>query len=286
MKMHSKSAQMRRDEKCGPQTGDSMLAVRVPGSLHLPRVIAPVAGRRRSLIDLPCRPAPDRLPAMPRNASPPRSPEAQATAEIAVSAARLIADEGMDYASAKRRAARDVLGEGAASRGLLPDNDQVEEEVRRHLRLFGGAEHPALLAALRRHALVLMRRLQHFDPRLVGAVLNGTATAFSDLQLHLYSDDVKEVEIHLLNDGVDFGVDEGDAEPGGPLERIHFLTELRLDAGRRHRTGVVLALYPSIAIRQAPRHRSTETGLHPVEASGRANAAQLETLLAAGTGRA
>lgn len=219
--------------------------------------------------------------AMPRNPSPSRS-DFHATAEIAVSAARLIADEGLDYASAKRRAARDVLGDGASSRGLLPDNDQVEAEVRRHLRLFGGDEHPALLGALRRHALGWMRRLERFEPRLVGAVLNGTATEFSDVQLHLYSDDVKDVEIHLLNEGVDFDVDEGDAEPGGPAERIHFMTELRLDSGQRHRTGVVLALFPSIAIRQAPRHRSTDADLHPVEASGRATIDQLATLLAAG----
>lgn len=220
---------------------------------------------------------------MPRTPTPPRTPDAQATAEIAVGAARLIADEGLDYASAKRRAARDVLGDGATSRGLLPDNDLIESEVRRHLRLFGGEEHPILLAALRRHALTLMRRLEQFEPRLVGAVLNGTATEFSDVQLHLYSDDVKEVEIHLLNEGVDFDVDEGDPEPGGPVERIHFLTDLRLPSGRRHRTGVVLALYGSIAIRQAPRHRSNDADLHPIEASGRATIEQLETLLDAGT---
>jgi hypothetical protein len=219
---------------------------------------------------------------MPRNSSPPRSPDAHATAEIAVGAARLIADEGLDYASAKRRAARDVLGDGAVSRGLLPDNDQVEAEVRRHLRLYGGEEHPRLLSALRRHATVLMRGLEPFDPRLVGAVLNGTATEFSDLQIHLYCDDVKAVEIHLLNEGVDFDVDEGDPEPGGPAERIHFITELRLASGQRHRTGVVLALFPSVAIRQAPRQRSTDADLHPVEASGRATITQVETLLASG----
>ena len=216
---------------------------------------------------------------MPRNTPAPRPLDAQTTTEIAVGAARLIADEGMDYATAKRRAARDVLGEGANTRGLLPDNDQVEEELRRHLRLFGGAAQRALLDALRRHALTLMQRLQRFEPRLVGAVLNGTATEFSDLQLHLYNDDVKDVEIHLLNERVNFEVDEGDPEPGGPLERIHFITEVPIDGGRRHRTGVVLVLHPSVAIRVAPRHRSTDVDLHPVEASGRASIEQLRALL-------
>ncbi|HTT10144.1 MAG TPA: hypothetical protein VMG60_04560 [Burkholderiaceae bacterium] len=203
-----------------------------------------------------------------------------ATAEIAVGAARLIADEGMDYSSAKRRAARAVLGEAASTRGLLPDNEQVEEEVRRHLRLFGGAEHRALLAALRRHALTLMQRLQCFEPRLVGAVLNGTATEFSDVQLQLFTDDVKAVEIHLLNEGIDFEVDEGDPDPGGPVERIHFLTEVPIEGAGRHRTGVVLGLHLSVALRIAPRRRSTDAELHPVEASGRAGIPQLEALIA------
>ena len=221
---------------------------------------------------------------MPRNSSPSRSVDPHATAEIAVGAARLIADEGMDYGNAKRRAARDVLGEGANTRGVLPDNDQVEEELRRHLRLFGGAEHRDLLTALRRHALTLMQRMRQFEPRLVGAILNGTATAFSDVQLHLYSDDVKDIEIHLLNDGVDFEVDEGSPDPGGPVERIHFLTDVPLEHGQRHRTGVVLGLHPSVAIRVAPRHRSIDASLHPVEASGRASIEQLEALLASRVG--
>jgi hypothetical protein len=217
---------------------------------------------------------------MPRNTFPSRSADPQATAEIAVSAARLIADEGMDYSSAKRRAAREVLGDAANTRGLLPDNEQVEEEVRRHLRLFGGAEHRTLLAALRRHALDLMQRLERFEPRLVGAVLNGTATEFSDIQLQLFIDDVKAVEIYLLNEGVDFEVDEGDEEPSGPIERIRFLTEVPIAGRGRRRTGVVLGLHPSIALRVAPRHRSSDAELHPVEASGRAGIEQLEALIA------
>jgi len=218
---------------------------------------------------------------MPRNSSLPRSSDVQATTEIAVSAARLIADEGMDYANAKRRAAREILGEAANTRGLLPDNDQIEEELRRHLRLYGGPEHRALLRALRRHALVLMRRLQQFEPRLVGAVLNGTATEFSDLQVQLYCDDVKDVEIFLLNAGIDFDVDAGDPEPGGASERIQFVIDVPLDAGGHHRAGVVVAVHPSVALRVSARHRSLDNGLHPVEASGRASVDQLERLLAA-----
>jgi predicted nucleotidyltransferase len=214
---------------------------------------------------------------MPRNSSPLRSADAHATTEIAIGAARLIADEGMDYATAKRRAARDVLGE-ANARGLLPDNDRIEEELRRHLRLFGGEEHKALLLDLRRHALTLMRQLERFEPRLVGAVLNGTATEFSDLQIRLYCDDVKEVEMHLLNAGIDFDAEEGDPEPGGAIERIHFVTVIPRQGAQRHRTGVTVAVHPPVALRVSPRHRSSDGDLHPVEASGRASIDQLQSL--------
>jgi hypothetical protein len=47
--------------------------------------------------------------------------------EIAAAAARLIAEDGLDYASAKRKAAHEVLGEGA--RQTLPDNAVVELEL-------------------------------------------------------------------------------------------------------------------------------------------------------------
>ncbi|MCX8003870.1 MAG: UDP-N-acetylmuramate--alanine ligase [Burkholderiaceae bacterium] len=202
------------------------------------------------------------------------------TTEIAVAAARLIADEGLDYAAAKRRAARQLLG-SADARGLLPDNERVECELRRHLRLYGGAEHLALLATLRRAALAWMQRLAAFDPHLVGAVLNGTATEHSAIQLHLFTDDAKAVEIFLLNEGIAFEAEEGGDEAGAPLERLHFPITLRPPGRAPLHTAVVLSVHHTDAIRVAPRHRSTDASLHPVAASGRARAEQVASLIAA-----
>jgi hypothetical protein len=216
---------------------------------------------------------------MPRR-SLPRSTDADTTTEIAVAAARLIADEGLDYGSAKRRAARELLG-AADARGLLPDNDLIETEVRRHLRLFGGSEHAALLAALRRAALTLMKRLAAFDPHLVGAVLNGTATEHSAIQLHLFTDDAKAVEIFLLNEGIAFDAEAGGDEPGAPFERLQFFVDVRGHGGAPLRTGVVLSVHGTDAIRVAPRHRSQDATLHPIAASGRARIEQVAELLAA-----
>lgn len=189
--------------------------------------------------------------------------------EIAATAARLIAEEGLDYASAKRKALHTVVGTSRPSRGLLPDNAQVESELRRWLSTFDAAEHLKHLHALRTLALQLMQRLTAFAPHLTGAALNGTATRHSDIHLQLFTDSAKDVEHFLLNEGVDFEVFE---EPNAQ-EQIQFVV-------MPERIGVVLEIYEPHALRVAPRSTTTDPNLHPIEASGRASITQLQRLLA------
>ncbi|EHR73049.1 hypothetical protein BurJ1DRAFT_4250 [Burkholderiales bacterium JOSHI_001] len=120
------------------------------------------------------------------------------TEEIAVAAARLVVDEGMEYASAKRRAARDVQRQGAR-RPELPSNEVVEDAVREHIALFCADTQAGELAALRGLALKWMLRLAEFRPHLGGAAWRGTATRLSALHLDLYCDDPKAAEIALIN---------------------------------------------------------------------------------------
>ena len=119
--------------------------------------------------------------------------------EIAATAARLIARDGASYSTAKRKAARQILGERQANTGVLPDNAQVEHELRIYHTLFLGATQAARLFHLRCVALEVMQALAEFNPYLTGAVLNGTAGAHADIHLQLFADSVKEVEIFLLN---------------------------------------------------------------------------------------
>lgn len=132
-------------------------------------------------------------------------------AEIAVVAARLIVDEGMDWGPAKQRAARDL----GAPRAALPGNDEVETAVREHIAIFHADTQPAELRALRELAAQWMERLAEFRPHLAGAVWRGTATKLSNIHLQLYCDDGKAAEIALLDRGVDFDV----AETTGPRGR-------------------------------------------------------------------
>ena len=78
------------------------------------------------------------------------------TDEIAAAAARLVVDEGMEYAQAKRKALRS-LGRSATRSTELPSNELVEAQVREHIALFCADTQPAELRALRRLALVHQR---------------------------------------------------------------------------------------------------------------------------------
>lgn len=149
----------------------------------------------------------------------------QLRAEIAVAAARLIAEDGADYGTAKRKAARQILGERRVRGEVMPDNAQIEDEVRAYNELFFGDTQPARLQALRALALEVMQTLQPFNPYVTGAVLNGTAGPHSDIHLQLFTDSAKDVEIDLLNRGIDFEVSETPHFSGrnDPVECLSFM---------------------------------------------------------------
>jgi hypothetical protein len=131
---------------------------------------------------------------------------------LALAAARLVVEEGLEYGAAKRKAAR------GAGRVELPSNEAVEDEVRSYLQLFRADTQPAELAALRRLALRWMERLAEFRPHLAGAVWRGTATRLSAIHLDLYADDAKAPEIALLNLGIAYDVSDGGRQRrGDPL---------------------------------------------------------------------
>jgi len=123
--------------------------------------------------------------------------------EIAVTAARLIVEEGLDHGAAKRRAVQQLA---LPARTRLPGNDLVDEAVREHIALFCGDTQPAELLALRQLAAVWMARLTEFRPYLTGAVWNGTATRLTDVWLQLFCDDPKSAEIALINQGQPYDV--------------------------------------------------------------------------------
>lgn len=147
----------------------------------------------------------------------------QIRAEIAALAARMIAEDGADYGSAKRRAVKQLLGNQKLNGNILPDNKQIEEQVREYNALFFADTQPERLDHLRHVALDIMQVLEHFNPYLVGAVMNGTAGEQSDIHLHLYTDNGKDVAIFLLNKGWDFDVTEQNSKRHEAIETYSFL---------------------------------------------------------------
>lgn len=167
--------------------------------------------------------------------------------EIAAAAARLIAEDGADYHSAKRRAVQQILGNSKPNGACLPDNAEIEDQVRLYNELFMSDTQPARLLHLRQLAVGLMQDLATFQPHLTGAVLNGTAGEHSDIHLQCFVDSVKDVEIELLNRHIDFEVSEAQStKPHAPLEILSFMWRGE---------GVHLALHDFGDMRNLPKNR-------------------------------
>jgi hypothetical protein len=106
--------------------------------------------------------------------------------QVADEAARVMVEHGIrDFALAKRKAAERL---GLRGRGAMPSNAQVQERVAQRQRLFEPDVHDARIAKLRRVATEVMGDLEAFRPRLVGPVLDGTATINAVIELHVFSD--------------------------------------------------------------------------------------------------
>lgn len=185
-----------------------------------------------------------------------------------MAAARLIAEDGLDYASAKRKAARQVTGVARVAGEWLPDNDQIEEEIREYQSLFQADTQPAVLRRLREIAIEWMKRLAPFNPYLTGAVLNGTAGEHSDIHLQAFCDNPKEVAIYLLNANVQYDVSESRHFGGrGDVETLSFLWRAARD---EEPVGIHIALYDTDdlrgAVRPDARGRTARANLDAVQA--------------------
>lgn len=123
--------------------------------------------------------------------------KAETRARIAAEAARLITESGVrDYAHARQKAAQRL---GIDDESAQPKNRDVEDALRQHQRLFQPAQQSEQLRELRIVAVEAMQFLEAFQPRLIGAVLDGTADDHSAVCLHLFSDD-PDAPTHFLEE--------------------------------------------------------------------------------------
>lgn len=142
---------------------------------------------------------------------------------IAYLAARIMAEDGIaDHALAKRKAARQA---GAVDARQLPDNEEIDAALRTY-RLLYQKQHPLQLRELRFLAVEIISEFLQFYPRLTGPVLNGSAGKFSDIELHLFAESSKQVELDLLNRGLRYQTAEKCFYAGEmPVEAVEFSFE-------------------------------------------------------------
>ncbi|MGP1666669.1 MAG: hypothetical protein ACTS5I_12310 [Rhodanobacter sp.] len=93
---------------------------------------------------------------------------------------------------------------GLPETSQMPDNGEIEAELRTYQRLFHDEEHNKRIAHLRQKAVELMIIVQQFKPYLTGSVLDGTAGRYAEIDIQLFADSAKDVEIFLLNQSIEF----------------------------------------------------------------------------------
>lgn len=148
-------------------------------------------------------------------------------ARIAAAAARIMAEDGIDsFALAKRKAAKSL---GAPATEALPANDEIEAELRAYLALYQAEEHPQRIAELRAAALEAMRALADFHPYLTGPVLKGTAGPYAEIDLQLFPESAKDVEVFLLDRGIVFETQETRRYSGDRAHAVSVFTLLWQD---------------------------------------------------------
>ena len=141
---------------------------------------------------------------------------------IAHIAARLMAEDGIqDFSLAKRKAARQA---GATESRNLPSNEEVEAALHAYRQLYQTDEQQVRLKHLRACAMEMMSTLERFNPQLTGPVLDGSAGRYSSIDLHLFTDSPKDVELFMLNRGFEYRQRHRHVYRGGEPDTILALT--------------------------------------------------------------
>ncbi len=190
---------------------------------------------------------------------------------IAQEAARLMYEEQIrEYRTAKRKAARRFGPEQSLCLGNhLPSNAEIRQELQRLLDLHEEQLQPERLLHLRILALKYLELLAPFRPYLVGSVLSGCVTERSDIDLHLFAEEVEEVVHFLRNRGLAFEEELVTIRQGGEyVDYSHIYLE---DQG----VEIECSIYTTRERHRIP--RSSITG-KPME---RADAGKLRRLIAA-----
>lgn len=125
-----------------------------------------------------------------------------ARSAIAVQAARLMAQDGIeDYGLAKRKAAKQL---GMPDTRRLPNNDEIDAALREYQDIYQSDDQGRRIRALREQTVRVMRELAAFNPHLTGSVLSGIAGPYATIRLQLYTENTKTVELFLIDRNIPY----------------------------------------------------------------------------------
>jgi hypothetical protein len=183
--------------------------------------------------------------------------------EIALSAARLMFEEGIsDYARAKRKAIKLL---GIQQDAPLPTNAEIDNALREYHALYADEADAAHLLELRQAALHTMQLLKKFNPHLTGSVLEGTAGPYAETDIHVFAESAKELEIFLLNQNIPYhGDDQQYRMSDRPGKQKHELVRKRVPVVLvETRFGTQrISIFETDDIRSAPRKNGEKAGIH------------------------
>jgi hypothetical protein len=164
---------------------------------------------------------------------------------LAYEAARIMAEQGVaEFDRARLKAAQRV---GIGDRRCWPSNEEIQEALLAHQRLFQGERRDEELRHLRSQAVQGMTTFSRFAPRLVGPVLTGTGDRVLGIRLHLFADNPEDVVFALMDQGIPWQEREVSLRYAGGARRTHPV--LAFFAGE---TPFELVILPRVAARNPP----------------------------------
>jgi hypothetical protein len=112
-----------------------------------------------------------------------------------------------EYFTAKRKAARQLGIDSRYHPKDLPSNSEIRDHIQILACMYEGDQRKENLRDMRLEALKLMRRLRRFRPALIGSVFTGHIRKGSDIDIHVFSDQISAVTMVLDQAGLPYDVE-------------------------------------------------------------------------------
>jgi predicted nucleotidyltransferase len=139
--------------------------------------------------------------------------------QIAFEAAQMMYQrQESEYYRAKMKAAKRIC-KSRVKPADLPSNAEIRDQVQMLARTFEGESRTDGLREMRLEALRMMRILHNFRPRLIGSVMTGHIRHGSDIDLHVFADNVSSVVAALDREGMVYDIERKEVRKHGE-ERV------------------------------------------------------------------